>query len=297
MPAGRSNTISSRPRWRTPFILFICLWILSLMSCRPSSTSTSSLQEKQLGGTQTAEVTASVPTIAPFFVPPQRTPTTANLPSATPLPTETPIKPKTRDANTKSVLIYSNEINPDWEIVQNTEVLVSETGRPNTYEGRSALQVTPLQDFGQLIFRVKPDAQNTYLRSQVLALMVWISGGPNYIDTDDLAITVLGSNRYPYWTADDRSVYDGPDSPFSETRLYYLGLSNAIPPNTWAEAINWLDDRQFDPNYRFVTGFYIKNDEGFESTYFIDEISLLMIDDPSKPTPSGTITLTPTDTN
>lgn len=242
---------------------------------KPARTPERTLPSVEL---ETSEAAVSDPTIAPFFVPPKDTPTVQ--PTLTLPPTQTPLTViKRQESKTISVPIYSDGLNPDWEIVQNTEVSVSETGRPNTYEGRSALQVTPMQDFGQFSIRLKPDAKNFYLRSQVLALIFWVSGGPNYIATSDLAVSVVGSNRYRYWVADDNSVpTDGLNPPFSETRLYFLGINNAIPPTTWVDIIIWLDDLIYDPDYRYVTSFYIKNDEGFESTYYVDEISLLLID-------------------
>lgn len=225
----------------------------------------------------------SVPTLAPYFNQPlPATPafqTAVTFPTPNQTSTQVPINKKTIGTKVRSVTIYSNALDSDWEIIQNTEVQVQQVGRPNTYEGRAALQVTPLQDFGQLIFVLKPDARNTYLRSKVLALSFWISGGPNQIETSDLGNTIWGSNDYPYWVAGDHSAWDSSESPFSDTRLYYLGINRAIPPHAWVEAINWLDERQYDPNYEYLTGFSIKNDEGFAVSYYIDEISILMIDE------------------
>lgn len=282
MPARQLQANENKSRHIGALALFICIMIL-ITGCQDNSKPTlTSEKATQAAGSETSEAAISAPTLAPFFVPQDSTP--VPQPTLTPLPTQMPlIEENLPEIKTTSVSIYSNGLDPDWEIEQNTEVLVSETGRPNTYEGRLALQVTPLQDFGQLFIRLKPEAKHFYPRSRVLALILWVSGGPNYIDTDELAVTVIGSNDFRYWVADDRSVFDGPDSPFAETRLYYLGLNNAIAPNSWAEVVNYLNDREFDPEYQYVTGFYIKNDEGFESTYYIDEISLLLIDDQPEP--------------
>jgi hypothetical protein len=38
----------------------------------------------------------------------------------------------------------------------------------------------------------------------------------------------------------------------------------------------WLDDLEFDPPYRYVTGFYLKNDIGFRNTYYVDQVALLL---------------------
>jgi hypothetical protein len=73
-------------------------------------------------------------------------------------------------------------------------------------------------------------------------------------------VTVLGSNSYTYWVEDDISVKSIYEPVFSETRLYYLGVNRTIPPNTWVKVELWLDERIYDPDYRYVTGFYIKNE-------------------------------------
>ncbi len=282
MPVRQVQANGNGGRLVGALALFICCLML-ITGCQGNSQPSLAPEKTTLAAvSETPEAAINAPTLAPFFVSQENTPTPQ--PTSPPLPTQAPpIEENIPETKTTSISIYSNGLNPDWEIVQNTEVLVTETGRPNTYEGRLALQVTPLQDFGQFFIRLKPEAKHFYPRSKVLALVLWVSGGPNYIDTDDLAVTVIGSNDFRYWVADDRSVFDGPDSPFSETRLYYLGLSDAIPPNSWAEVVNWLNDREFDPEYRYVTGFYIKNDEGFEVPYYIDEISLMVIDDQPEP--------------
>ena len=39
----------------------------------------------------------------------------------------------------------------------------------------------------------------------------------------------------------------------------------------------WLDELEFEPDYEYVTGFYIKNNEGFLGTFYIDQVSLLVL--------------------
>ena len=68
------------------------------------------------------------------------------------------------------------------------------------------------------------------------------------------------------------------DNPtFSETRLYFLGINRDIPPETWVNVEVWLDDLQYDPIYEYVTGFYIKNDEGFGQTFYVDAVRIIML--------------------
>ena len=79
----------------------------------------------------------------------------------------------------------------------------------------------------------------------------------------------------------DRSVAATPessdaDSSFSETRLYFLDIKHTIPPDTWVEVVVWLDQLIYDPPYKYVTGVYIKNDQGFFNTFYVDHVSLLV---------------------
>jgi hypothetical protein len=64
---------------------------------------------------------------------------------------------------------------------------------------------------------------------------------------------------------------------FSETRLYYLDINRTIPPDTWVLIEMWLDELAYEPDYEYVTGFYIKNNEGFAQTYYVDDVQLIML--------------------
>ncbi len=141
--------------------------------------------------------------------------------------------------------------------------------------------MTPTDDFGQFFLTVSKDAKKIYPRDRILGISFWLNGGANSIATSDLAVAVTGSNRYAYWVEDDTSVkVDTPvtaEAPlFPETRLYYLHINHSIPPNTWVEIILWLDDQVYDPDYKNITGIYIKNDKGFLQPYYIDDIQLLV---------------------
>ena len=64
---------------------------------------------------------------------------------------------------------------------------------------------------------------------------------------------------------------------FSESRLDELGLMRPLPPNTWVELDINLDSLIYDPDYKYVTAFYIKTDIGFRQTVYIDNISMIMV--------------------
>ncbi|MCJ7701081.1 MAG: hypothetical protein MUO62_05825 [Anaerolineales bacterium] len=49
-----------------------------------------------------------------------------------------------------------------------------------------------------------------------------------------------------------------------------------VPPYTWAEVIIWLEDLVYDPYYDYVVGFYLKNDESYLQTFYIDDVRLVL---------------------
>ncbi|MBE0695728.1 MAG: hypothetical protein IH586_02285, partial [Anaerolineaceae bacterium] len=174
-------------------------------------------------------------------------------------------------------MVYDDSLNQNWRILDTAGMGFIEANGPYVFQGEKALEVTPKKDFGSLFFTVKPQNQETFPRQRVLGLSFWINGGENSIEIGDLAVAIVGSNDYSYYLPDDHSAYVTSDSPFSETRLYYLGFNRSIPPKTWVKVQVWLADLIYDPNYQYVTGFYIKNDKGFYKTFYVDDVSLTML--------------------
>lgn len=208
---------------------------------------------------------------------------TAPQPSTTTIAPPTPIAPApTRTADqVAAIALFDDALNGDWSAKSSSKVTYDLASTAVVHGGKRAIMVTPSDDFGQFFLTVRKDALKIYPRNRILGISFWLNGGANSIATSDLAVTVTGSNQYTYWVADDTSVkVDTPvtvDAPlFSETRLYYLHINHAIPPNTWVEVILWLDDQIYDPNYVNITGLYIKNDKGFLKPYYIDDVQLLV---------------------
>jgi hypothetical protein len=232
------------------------------------------------------------PTLASFFRDPP-TSATSLVPAS---PGQVPVSPTTPAALTPgptapaptriidqitTLSVYDDALNSDWNAEHSDKTEYNLASKEYVHNGKAAIAVTPTNDFGRLFLTVRKDARKTYPRERVLGFSFWLNGGPNTIATSDLAVTVIGSNQYSYWVADDTSVkVDTPitvDTPlFSETRLYFLHINRSIPPNTWVEIVVWLDDLQFDPDYTYVTGLYIKNDKGFLDTYYVDDIQILV---------------------
>ena len=128
-----------------------------------------------------------------------------------------------------------------------------------------------------MYFVVRQNADAVYYQDQVFGINFWLNSGDQVLLPDDLAITILGSNDYPYYVEDDQSAYIEGEFPFSETRLYFLGFNSSIPPDTWVEVMIVPDELIYDPVYTYITGFYLKNDEGFYNTFYIDDIRIILL--------------------
>ncbi len=221
----------------------------------------------------------STPVALAAPLPPTSTP-------AAPLLTTSP--PTAPDEQIALLPIYDDHLHPDWSTEQSQGVVYDLATDTYTYSGRVAAAISPQRKYGQFFLTVREDTQTVYNRNEILGVSFWLSGGSNSIDPGDLAVTVVGSNAYPYWVAGDTSVQRAAGIPdteiteefplFSETRLYFLDINRTIPPHMWVEIVLWLDEREFDPDYRYVTGIYIKNDDpAYLPTFYIDRMSLLGI--------------------
>ena len=178
-----------------------------------------------------------------------------------------------------SFLIYNESLSPSWELEYSEGMEYELQNETYAYTGENSIAVTPREDFGELLFSVSGESTREFPREKVLGVSFWIYGGEEYIGTSDLAVAVLGSSAQSSYDPDDESVENPGDGQptFSETRLYFLGISRDIPPETWINVEVWLDDLQYDPIYDYVTGFYIKNDEGFGQTFYVDDVRIIML--------------------
>ena len=238
-----------------------------------------------------------VPTVASIF---RKHPTTTPSlgKTANPTPETTPSQMLSTQYSTLTV--YRDTLNPNWEVQSDTGMDFDLGNTTLIHQGNSAISFTPQVDYARLFFTVSGNSQGVYLRDQVAELSFWIYSGESELALDQLAVTIVGSNSQPFWRADDHSVTVDDDLPvFSETRLYYLGFNYTIPARTWVPVELDLDKTLiYDPEYRYVTGFYLKTEAGLSHTLSIDDISLLMYDsfpDASgvETTPSPNASLTP----
>lgn len=179
------------------------------------------------------------------------------------------------------VLIYDEQLLPNWTLASSQAMNIDDQHVGFAENGVASILASPMQGASLLRFSVTPETSVFYERDKIRAVSFRLSGGTSSIAPEDLAVAVLGSNDYPYWVVDDTSAQPNGrvtgDVPlFSETRLYYLGFNRTIPATTWVEVVVWLEDLIYDPDYDYVTGFYIKNDESYQQPFYIDRVSLLV---------------------
>ncbi len=272
----------------TGFLLFLALALVGCGSfggetpqaaaLYPTPTTSILFSAGQPGGVQSASTgqdTGARPTIASFFAEPQALPTAK--PQPTVISAEFVASPTVTPTLEISETIFDDTLSRNWRVLKYKSMQVDFENHSVVYSGQSSAAITPAEDFSSLIFSVNPDSGAVYLREQVLGISFYLNSGDSYISTSDLAVTVLGSNAYPYWVAGDNSVENTADPVFPETRLYYLDVNRSIPPQTWVEIVVWLDDLVYDPIYQYVTGFSIKNDAGFTQTFYIDRVTIIQM--------------------
>ncbi|MEZ4714213.1 MAG: hypothetical protein R3A44_43930 [Caldilineaceae bacterium] len=191
----------------------------------------------------------------------------------------------TQEPALHEVYIFEDQLDSNWELaqsfgmkydLQNTSHWFEPLDSTNQVDsGAVSISISPEQDFGELYFTVRPDAAQSYPRGQVVGLSFWLNSGGNFLDTEALAITIVGSNNSPIWSTTDNPIQADGKGLYSETRLYHLELNRSIPPNTWAPVIVIFKELLFDPEFEYLTGFYIKNDEGYNDTFYIDNIATI----------------------
>ena len=195
------------------------------------------------------------------------------VPTHTPLPTLTTVSTIVMRIDE----IYSDTLNANWSLDDSRDVSYELEDDYFVYEGEYSLAYSPKVEYAELVFSVDEGSDEIYLRDDVLAVRFWMYTGDDYIATDDFAVSVVGSNAFPYWVIGDDSVTVQDDNPvFPETRLYFLNIDKDIPPDTWFQVELWLDDLIFEPEYTYVTGIVLKNDFDFLRRVSIDNLELVI---------------------
>lgn len=194
-------------------------------------------------------------------------------PTLPPLPTLTP-RPTIQK---RIITVYGDMLNENWSLENSRQVEYELENTSYSYSGTNSLAFKPKAEYGDLFFTLNESSNETYLRDDVLAVRFWLYGDEDIIETDDFAVSVVGSNDFPYWVEGDNSVMVQDSGPvFPETRLHFLNIENDIPSNTWVLVEVWLNDLIYEPQYEYVTGFLLKNDQDYFFSTYIDEVEILL---------------------
>jgi hypothetical protein len=203
----------------------------------------------------------------------------APTPTSTPSPTETPAPSPTFTPTATEmfnrVMIFDEFTSDDWQIKYSQNMKYNDRDKTYPHNGTYDISVTPQADFGTLLFSLRQTAKEAYPRKDAAGVSFWLYSEEE-IDPSALTVSVIGSNRFPFWYPDDKSVTNEQQPVFPETRLYYLDINRTIPPKTWVQIEVWLDDLLYEPEYEYITAIQIKNDAGFLNTFYLDQIELLM---------------------
>jgi hypothetical protein len=231
--------------------------------------------------------TSAPPTLAPVFEA-SAIPTLAQVVGLAPLPTSVPrtAEPKQVDTTPEPAAtrpsiteeyIYKDALSPNWSLDHSENVKLNLKDSTQVKEGSSAVSVTFEKDFARAFFTVNKDSTTKYERAKAWGATLWLNTGENDFGPQDLSVTIIGSNAQPYYVPNDTSVTVDDKQFFSETRLVFFGVTRQLPRNTWIELTVELDKLPYDPDYKYITGIYVKNDKDIRGTIYIDQAALLML--------------------
>lgn len=199
--------------------------------------------------------------------------------------------------------VYSDTLADDWALSGSPRSDWVEQDTTQVHLGSTAIAAKLAQPGDYLFFHVAENATGQYHRNRVYGFGFWLYSGVGEIAPDDLSIIVAGSNVYPYWRADDDSLADQEIFTFSGRRLYGLDFDRPLPAQTWIRVEILLDELFYDPlyqtsasaaadttqntnqdgfiidpDYEFVTGFYVEVEGRLSQTIYIDDVQILLLE-------------------
>lgn len=234
------------------------------------------------GCATTPAAPVALPTVMPIFQ--AEAVATATLPP-TVVATPAVAAPAVTSNEYREVLVYDEGLDPAWSVEFTQNMVLNQLDTSHWFEvldsslgqdvGAVTLAATPQKAWGELYFTLRPTATVSYARADVQGISFWINSGNGYLSNDALVVALVGSNDHPYWLAEDASALTEVGF-FPEIPLYDLAINEAIPPHTWVKVILSMDKLLFGPDYRYVTGIYLKNKSFYENTFYLDRLALLV---------------------
>lgn len=244
---------SSSSRSRSLLFTFLCVAVL-LMGCG--------------GGGETA--VTPPPTTLPD--------TPAPIVAATAMPAADPT-----GGDTAELFLFDDRLAPEWTLNNSWGVVVDDASANSTHSGARAIAVTPEQGYGGLFFNVDALSTAGFRRSRFLGVRFWINPGDHPLPADSLALGLVGSDDFPYWSR-ETSAAPQQNVPFSsEIPLTHLGLSGDLPANSWTAVELWFQQLDDQPTYQYLVGLYLKNSADLSQTYYVDDVALVALRDKTPP--------------
>lgn len=200
-------------------------------------------------------------------------PNPTTLASPTVKPSITPAATATPRIVQREIILYDEEVKENWGL--STKGMTYLVNSPDfAFSGNGAIAFTPSKPEGMLYFALQSNTDEVYRREDVIGFSFHLHSGRNGLELDDMAFSAIGSNEVTYFIEGDNSAVE--KTAYQNTYLRWLGFNEAIPRNTWIEVDIILNKMQFDPIYEYVTGFYITNRIFDGSTYYLDDISIIV---------------------
>ncbi len=213
--------------------------------------------------------------------------TDISRPTRTPFPTPAPTMELP-----PPIAIYDDEVADGWTI-KYSSMAYDLADSSNPYDGTSAIRLSPRVGNRALLFTLDRNARPV-LEERVLGISFQLYSGEGGLAIDELAMAIIGSDSNTYWVKNDTSAVnvrnpnpawlpeDDPISNlyaqnFSETTLGFMGVTRDIPPGVWVEAVNYLDERIYDPLYKNIVGFYFKTETTVRHDLLIDNVELIVL--------------------
>lgn len=231
------------------------------------------------------------PTIAPFFSGARPTVPVVTIPSPVPGAQQSSDPPLSdaaalqataqRDVSDRvvtEVTIFDEQLDPNWSLDDSWGIQLNPRSPSFAGSGRVSLEAIPLEPFAGVLMTNSPLSTEMYPRADVLGVRFSVSGGARYLQPDSLIVKVVGSNRYPYFVEDDRSVWldDSPNAQvFAEVGLDWLGLRRDLEPGEWADVELWLEGYDL-ADYTYVTAINVMNAPSYMHRFYIDNVRLVV---------------------
>ncbi len=210
-------------------------------------------------------------------------------------PTLVPTKPKITQSKTPYLQIYSEGLNPNWELITGNEEEINLRAQAESHEGFLSIAIMPTKSFSNISFVVREDSKERYPLSQILGIQFWINPEDYDLSPSDIGIIILGSNEFPYYVKGKTTVANAENSNPSTIHLDEMGYNENIPAKKWTELIIQFDGLVNYRDFENLVGISISNDSGFLQTIYMDQVELILRASASIPTrePTSTYTQTP----